>query len=280
MKVRKFVYCGAMVTCSLLVGKSIFAFSIETDEKKYYKVEVPRVGALGNVSLEYQKEYSWHKISTPDINGKTVYSSIEKAYLYKCEKKASALLEDLDYSFHTFNAGSSMSLTYQDSKVYGSTYSTQVEQTISKSTGKTIGISVGYGPVKAEGSTTSLNQVGLSNSITKSYEYSKTSGTAITANYVVNDSGIYRLGRRAIFDVYILQKIVDVYDITYLYKGKTRYANSTFNYCTIDTSYILNYVSGSIYEGLFKYNSENGKYILDQNYANQYFPNDSVVYLD
>lgn len=247
MKVRKFVYCGAMVTCSLLVGKSIFAFSIETDEKKYYKVEVPRVGALGNVSLEYQKEYSWHKISTPDINGKTVYSSVEKAYLYKCEKKASALLEDLDYSFHTFNAGSSMSLTYQDSKVYGSTYSTQV---------------------------------GLSNSITKSYEYSKTSGTAITANYVVNDSGIYRLGRRAIFDVYILQKIVDVYDITYSYKGKTRYANSTFNYCTIDTSYILNYVSGSIYEGLFKYNSENGKYILDQNYANQYFPNDSVVYLD
>lgn len=39
MKVRKLVYCGAMVAGSLLVGKSIFAFSIETDEKNIIRLK-------------------------------------------------------------------------------------------------------------------------------------------------------------------------------------------------------------------------------------------------
>lgn len=253
--------------------------SIDTDQTKYYSIPAPTNSDLGNCSLITSSSINYTKANKKTITGKDVYSSSLQYKLYKFSKVASAATDALYPTYLDLDANSSVKLSYSNTKTKATTYSEQVSIIATESLSSKVGISVGYGAVKEEASVTATDSLSESytSSINSSYTYSEVEG--IDINFNITESGTYRLEKRALFDVYILQTIVGVYDVTYS-KNKL-YASSTFLYYTINSSYILSYRSGSDAIGLYKYNvNSNNVYTVDIDYMTKFYKNSDITFLD
>lgn len=261
-------------------------FNIEGDGSdsfnKLKSIAVPTDSKLGTATLITKKEKGIGSyISTLDINGKKVYSTTDCYAFYKYSVTANAIIDVIDSEFQYLNVGSSVSFGYTVSKGETRTYSFQVSTSTSTTTGGSITIGGGVESCKIEGNVQKLEETGISLTEGYSYTYSNETTKSYTVNYQVNEDGTYRLTKRGLFDVYVLQHFTTIYNVKYACNNGVKYAYTTVSYYTFNEStYILACKEDSIGTGLFKYNCVNNKYSLDQDYAMKYFPNNDVVFLD
>lgn len=221
--------------------------------------------------------YTWN-ISKGIKRNELALSNNER--LYKFTGVVGAMVEDLDDGWHAFDAGGSISLESSQTFTDEITYSEQISLAYSVTFGREIGFEVGYGVASAETSTSFSVSTELAKSFSTSTTYSCSATESRTKTYAVAEKGLYRLQKRALFNVYIYQQYTTVYDVTFERNGNYNIAKSTFGYYTIDkTSYILEYIPGSEVEGLFKYSlSEDYKYVVDQEYANSFYNSNVDIY--
>ena len=242
---------------------------------------IPYDSRLGNCSKRAEKliEEDSHKINGAyDANKKPVYSSARFRNLYKYSNMASIVVKDLDTEFHTLTKGSSITTTESVTVSESKSYTQQVSLTLTKTFGKTlnVGANLGFCKIDAGGSSSTSIGTEFGFQVSETYSESATSGVSVT--YVANEDGLYRLERRALFDVYVIEDMIVYYDITYQKNvATTKPIRHELNnsYC------VLSYVENSLYEGIFKYDCiKNRYYNLDQSYANKFFPKSTLVYLD
>lgn len=264
------------------------AFCIDVDDSsitKYYSlnsIPTPSDENLGEGVFIDAGETNYKNASNQDINGKNVYSSYSINRLYKYPNVACSIIEDLDSTFHDMNPGSSISISYSTTASEEVTYSTQVSNILEANFGAPIKISTGIGILSEEKSVDLNTTFGFTKTDGISNTYTKSSSIGITSTYSVNEKGLYRLTRRGLFDVYIIQKLTQVNDITYYTNNGIRYASSKLSYYTIDSySYVLSYVNNSMYEGLTKYiKNDDNLFSVDQDYVQTLFPSSNVVCID
>ncbi len=261
-------------------------FNIEGDGSdtsiKLKSIGTPMDSKLGTgILTSTKKEGVGSNISTLDINGNKVYSTEDCYDLYKYPVFANIVIDVFDEKFQYLNAGSSVSYGWTASKGVTSTYNHQVTLSLSETTGDGLSISGGFSECKAEYNEQDLMEVGFCISSGYSYTYSSEVSSSYTVNYQVNEDGTYRLTKRGLFEVYVLQHYTTIYDIKYAYNNGKKYAYKNVSYYTdASASYILVCKQDTIGTGLFKYNCINGKYSLDEDYAKKYFTDTDVVFLD
>lgn len=282
MKKTKLITCVGIGVLFAFVMKNVNAMMIETDQTKYYSESAitPKNDLLGNVSLLAEENIERHfsdgsSTNSRAINSKTKTSEVNER-LYKFSGVVGAMVEDLDNDFHAFDAGSSISLESSLTFTDEITYSEQISSACSVTFGREIGFEVGYGVASAETSTSFSVSAELSASFSTSTTYSCSATESRTKTYAVAEKGLYRLQKRALFNVYIYQQYTTVYDVTYF----KNVPSSKFAYYTVDkTSYILEYIPGSEVEGLFKYSlSDDYGYVIDQEYANSFYNSNVDIY--
>lgn len=242
---------------------------------------IPYDSRLGNCKKVKEKiiEQDSHKINGAyDANRSSVYSSARFRNLYKYSNTASIVVKDLDTEFHALTKGSSITINESYTVSSSNSYTEQVSTTLTKAFGKSlnVGANVGYCKIEAEVSSSTSVSAEFGYQISETYSESATNGLSIT--YVADEYGLYRLERRALFDIYVIEDMMVYYDITY----KNNVASAKPIRYELNNSYcVLSYVDNSLYEGVFKYNFINNSYYnLDQSYANKFFPQSTLVYLD
>lgn len=263
-------------------------FNIETDDSvvtKYYNINsipTPQDSKLGIGELVEEQESNLRNAGKKDSSGNDIYYSYNVNRLFKYPNVACSIIEDLDSEFHDMNPGSSVSISYTTTTSEEITYNKQISEILENTFGVSVSISTGIGILKSEGSTNLGLTYGFSETKGISNTYSKSQSTSLTYTYSVDSKGLYRLTRRGLFDVYVIQKLVGINDVSYYSKDNILYASSKFKYYTLSSySYVLSYVNNSMYEGLTKY-IENGDstYSVDQDYVLSLFPSSNVVCID
>ena len=237
---------------------------IDTDEPKYYSVSTPVDVNLGVGVLQGKTQI------TKQLLKNNIYSSYSQKILYKYPNAISAPIEIYDDCYLNLNKGSFESFTYSCNEEKSTTYSTEIRLSVTKKLGAEVKIGTGFGTTKAEASMSKELgfEAGITKNISKTYTSSITKEKTI--NFAITEDGNYRLEKRGMFEVYIVEYITGVYDIP----------TTKIAYYTIDTTYILSYIEGSDSIGLFKYNSlGSGRYELDYNYAHKYF-NEGICFID
>lgn len=266
---------GEIIVASLIVSSepNINEINyIDTDLPKYSSVVTPNDSNLGTgkYKTETRKLYSY-------VGSKP--SSYTQKILYKYPKSISAPIEVYG-TYMSMNSGSSYQLSYSNTKSNTQTYSLQVSSSISESLQSSVKIESGIGVVKAEGSATKT--LGFETTITNSIEdsYTSTINYGETINFMINETGTYRLETRGMFDVYIVEYITCVYDVKRV--GNKYVYTDTVAYYTIETSYILSYIEGTKSIGLFKYNysDKTNKYELDIINARKLFGSNTLNFMD
>ncbi len=242
---------------------------------------IPYDSRLGNCKKVKENfiEQDSHKINGAfDTNRNPVYSSARFRNLYKYSKTASIVLKDLDTSFHALTKGSSITMSESYTVSHSKSYTEQVSTTLTKTFGKTLNIGANTGFCKIDVGATSSTSISTEFSLQISDTYSESATSGVSVTYVANEDGLYRLERRALFDVYVIEDMMVYYDITY----QNNVASAKPIRYELNNSYcVLSYVDNSLYEGVFKYNFINNSYYnLDQSYANKFFPQSTLVYLD
>ena len=247
---------------------------IDTDVTKYNSVVVPideKLGS-GNKIEENTKKYNNIGTSKPSFYTQQI--------LYKYPNTISAPIEVYGDKYLSLNSESSVQLSYSQTKSLSQTYSLQVAASVSETLQGSVKIQTGLGSVKAEASATrSIGFTGsIANTITDNYTSTASYGESI--NFMINESGTYRLETRAMFNVYIVEYVTGVYDVKRV--GNKYVYTDTIFYYTIETSYILSYIKGTDSLGLFKYNwnSTTNKYDLDQDYARELFGSSNINFID
>lgn len=282
MKKIKLITCVGIGVLFAFVMKNANAMMIETDQTKYYNKSaiIPKNEILGSISKTLEKTIVTHYSdgsSTYSIrpNNKVISCEFNER-IFKFSGVVGAMVEDLDNDFHAFDAGSSISLESSQTFTDEITYSEQISSACSVTFGREIGFEVGYGVASAETSTSFSVSAELSASVSTSTTYSCSATESRTKTYAVAEKGLYRLQKRALFNVYIYQQYTTVYDVTYF----KNVPSSKFAYYTVDkTSYILEYIPGSEVEGLFKYSlSDDYGYVIDQEYANSFYNSNVDIY--
>lgn len=262
---------GLIVSGELIIQNINY---IDTDLPKYSSIVAPTDSSLGTGS----KLGVTQIIKNP--SGSSKPSSYTQRILYKYPKAISAPIDVYGDYYLGFDAGSSVQLSYSQSKGNSQTYSLQVSTSVSKSLQSDVKLGTGIGVVKAEASASS--SLGFTTSITgtieDSYSYTESFGETIT--YYINETGTYRLETRGLFEVYIVEYITGVYDVKKV--GNKYVPTSTKAYYTIETSYILSYIEGTKLFGLFKYNEINGtgKFELDKSFARRIYGSSSLSFID
>lgn len=253
----------------------------DPDDSNVATEPIPYDSRLGNckkVKENLIKSDSYKINGAYDVNRNPVYSSARFRSLYKYSKTVSIVLKDLDESFHALTKGSSITMTESYTVSNSKSYTEQVSITMTNTFGKSlnVGANAGFCKIDAEvsSSTSITSEYGVQ--ISNTYSESVSSGLSIT--YVADENGLYRLERRALFDIYVIEDMMVYYDITYqnsIASAKPIRYELNNSYC------ILSYVDNSLYEGVFKYNFTNDScYNLDQSYANKFFPQSTLIYLD
>ncbi len=245
---------------------------IDTDKVKYQEILIPTDSRLGTGAKVGESKREEYRIQN-------VLSSYNQKILYKYPKTISAPVEVLDSEYTHFTEGSSLTLSYSTTKGITSTYSTQVSDSVTNSLSCEIKLESGIGVLKEENSLSSSMSINLTKTETIEDSYSSSETKEKTMSFYIDEDGTYRLERRAMFNVYIVEYVTAVYDVKKI--GNNTYT-STFKYYTIDTTYILSYISGTKSIGLFKYNSssDTGKFELDTTYAKKFFGNDYINFID
>ncbi len=267
---------GEMLLAGLIVSSEPNInniYYIDTEVTKYNSIVTPIDSNLGSgiYKCETQKEYSPKDSSNP--------SSFTQKILYKYPKTISAPKEVYG-TYIAADSGSSYTLSYSQTKSDTKTYSVQVSNSVSTSLNSSVKLETGIGVAKAEASAS--KSLGFETSITGTIEdsYNVTESYSETINSTVNESGLYRLETRSLFDVYIVEYVTGVYDIKRV--GNKYVYTDKIAYYTIETSYILSYIEGSDCFGLFEYykNDDTGKYQLDQDYAKKIYGSSNINFID
>ncbi len=271
------ILLGETLLPSLVVlGKPTIneALYMDTTETKYSQILTPVDPNLGTGTLVSKSNITYETVG----NTKNVYSSHSQRILYKYPKAVSAPIVAYN-SYMQLTQGSTVSLSYETSYSEEKTYSEQVTDTINGSLSASVKLESGIGVFKEENSlTATLGYEHLeTESITDTYSSTVTKGMNI--NFYIDESGLFRLEERGMFNVYIVEYITAVYDVKYL-KGKP--ISSSIVYYTLETTYILSYINSSSSIGLFKYNwsDSNSVYELDQNYARKFLGSNTASFLD
>ncbi len=245
---------------------------IDTTETKYESIPVPVDSNLGT-GIKISESGA-----LKSTVGNNIVTSSSQRILYKYPKAVSAPIEVYG-KYMRLDSGSSVSLSYETSDSKSKTYSEQVTSTINGSLSASIKIESGIGVFKEENSVTST--LGFEDSKTESIQdtYSSTQSSGININYHINEPGFYRLETRGMFDVYVVEYIIGVYDVKYV-KGKP--ISSKLVYYTAKTTYVLSYINSSSSIGLMKYNwnDQNNIYELDKNYARKFFGSSTINFIE
>lgn len=179
---------------------------IDTDVAKYNSVVVPIDEKLGNGNKMEETEKQYNSIGTSKP------SSYTHQILYKYPNTISAPIEVYGDKYLSLYSKSSVQLSYSQTKSVFQTYSLQVATSVSESLEGSVKIETGLGSVKAEASATrSIGFTGsIANSITDNYTSTASYGESI--NFMINETGTYRLETRAMFNVYIVEYVTGVYE--------------------------------------------------------------------
>lgn len=242
---------------------------------------IPYDSRLGNCIKKRSNliEQDSHPINgVHDANRNSVYSSARFRNLYKYSNTASIVVKDLDTEFHTLTKGSSITTTESVTVSEAKSYTEHVSISLTKTFGKTLNVGANAGFCKIDAEVSSSTSIGTEFSVEVSNTYSESATSGVSVTYVANEDGLYRLERRALFDVYVIEDMIVYYDITYQKNVATA---KPIRYELNDSYCVLSYVENSLYEGIFKYDCiDNRYYNLDQSYANKFFPKSTLVYLD
>ena len=165
---------------------------------------IPYDSRLGNCKKVKEKiiEQDSHKINGAyDANRSSVYSSARFRNLYKYSNTASIVVKDLDTEFHALTKDSSITINESYTVSSSNSYTEQVSTTLTKTFGKSlnVGANVGYCKIEAEVSSSTPVSAEFGYQISETYSKSATNGLSIT--YVADEYGLYRLERRALFDI-------------------------------------------------------------------------------
>ena len=179
---------------------------IDTDVAKYNSVVVPIDEKLGNGNKMEETEKQYNSIGTSKP------SSYTHQILYKYPNTISAPIEVYGDKYLSLYSKSSVQLSYSQTKSVSQTYSLQVATSVSETLEGSVKIETGLGSVKAEASATrSIGFTGsIANSITDNYTSTASYGESI--NFMINETGTYRLETRAMFNVYIVEYVTGVYE--------------------------------------------------------------------
>lgn len=250
------------------------AIYMDTTETKYTKIPVPVDSNLGTGTPISQSPIKYEYVD----NLKKVCSSHSQRLLYKYPKAVSAPIEAYN-DYIRLAKGSSVTLSYETSKSEGVTYTKQVTDTINGLLSASIKIESGIGVFKEENSVTSTLGFETSKTEAISENYSSTQSTGMSVNFYIDEDGLYRLEKRGMFNVYIVEYITAVYDVKYS-KGKP--VSSSIIYYTAQTKYILSYINSSSSIGLLKYNwnDNNNVYELDQDYARKFLGSNTMSFIE
>lgn len=268
---------GEILLASIVASSGPYVMEtnyIDADVTRYNSVVAPIDEKLGNGNKieETGKKYNSIGTSKPSFYTQQI--------LYKYPNTISAPLDVYGDKYLSLNSGSSVQLSYSQTKSVSQTYSLQVSTSISETLQGSVKIQTGLGSVKAEASASrSIGFTGsIANTITDNYTSTFSYGESI--NFVIDKTGTYRLETRAMFDVYIVEYVTGVYDVKRV--GNKYVYTDTIAYYTIETSYILSYIKGTDSLGLFKYNwnSTTNKYDLDQDYGRELFGSSNINFID
>lgn len=270
------LFSDVLIASLVVISKPTIneALYIDTEETKYSEIATPVDPNLGTSTLVSKSDITYETVG----NNKNVYSSHTQRILYKYPKAVSAPIVAYN-SYMQLTQGSTVSLSYETSYSEEKTYSEQVTDTINGSLSASVKLESGIGVFKEEKSlAATLGYEHIeTESITDTYSSTVTKGMNI--NFYIDESGLYRLEERGMFNVYIVEYVRAFYDVKYL-KGKP--ISSSIVYYTLETTYILSYINSSSSIGLFKYNwnDTNSIYELDQNYARKFLSSNTISFID
>lgn len=241
------------------------------DEESYSSVDdmpFPENSILGEAVL----------LQTKLVSGQTLNGKYYKLYRYEIPIYC---LVDLcgNSAFCNLIAGSSSSISFVEEITATVSYSQQIATEHSLSVSGSLGNRLGFSNV---GMDTTID-ASVSSSITQSYgsvfSYSTTSGRTHTITYNVDETGHYRLEKRAFLYVYVIQTYSIVSSSNFNFNFAPL-ANINLAYYFHGNSVRLGLIENGNYEiGMMKYNHINGEYTFDKDYYATKFNNGNTDFL-
>lgn len=260
----------------LLILVPLVFFNIKTYGYYLQPENAIKINSLNSVP-NYLGQFGTAELIQRDMINSNVYAD-DYLFVFKASKKASISYYDFTemLSFSESTVGSSVTYTkaYRETTTY--TYEQMIANSKCISTSYKLETEIGLDKLNFKGSQESTFETSLTEEVRKSTSKSLDSSTSFEYEFKINKPGYYMLQNRALYNVYSIIKVTEVYDVQTIGGKPRRIASSPTKTYVLERYLKFTYNTDDSL-GMYKYiRDDYGNFTID---TSDLLDNNIVVYL-